>query len=299
MTERTSEGDGVGSGEDGRLRVCVVGASGRMGAEVCRAVAAAGDLSLVAAVDRTGAGLSLGEAIGSAGLAAEEATLGVVGSLTGIGGVHVDVVVDFTVAEAARENLDWCATEGVHAVVGTTGLGPDDMVDLAARFGEGSSANCVIAPNFAVGAVLLMHFSKVASLHMDGAEVIELHHDKKRDAPSGTAVKTAMDMVAARQSAGLDSWPVRGADLDVVPGSRGALVGGYVPVHAVRLPGLVAHQEVIFGAPGQGLTLRHDAYDRKAFMPGVLLAIREVPRRRGLTVGLEALLRLGGIEATP
>jgi 4-hydroxy-tetrahydrodipicolinate reductase len=181
------------------------------------------------------------------------------------------------------ENIRWCLANGTHVVVGTTGLRPEDL-DEVRTLAEGTGANCVIAPNFALGAVLLLRFAAEAARFFDAAEVIELHHDGKADAPSGTALATARAIGAAR--AGDWSAPdAIGAD----PAARGADVEG-VRVHAVRLPGLVAHEEVLFGGTGQVLTIRHDALDRSAFMPGVLLAVRSVAGRPGLTVGLDALL---------
>jgi 4-hydroxy-tetrahydrodipicolinate reductase len=201
------------------------------------------------------------------------------------------VAIEFSVAAATRDHLPWYAEHGVHAVVGTTGLGEEDMVVARTLF-EGSSANAVVAANFAIGAVLLMRFSELAAPFMEGVEVIELHHDAKRDAPSGTAMQTAERIARSRQAAGVPPLPPDGTTEVVVEGARGGAGPGGVRMHSVRLPGLVAHQEVVFGASGQSLTLRHDSYDRRSFMPGVVLAVREVGNRPGLTVGLEALLGL-------
>ena len=250
------------------IRVGVLGAAGRMGREVCRAVAAADDLELIAAVDPNNAGLEAEGLLVSA----------TVEHLS-----DVDVAVDFTLPSTVMPNVRWCLRNGVHAVVGTTGLTPADLEELRAA-AETGTANCVVAPNFALGAVLLLRFAAEAARYFDAAEVIELHHDGKADAPSGTALATARAIDAAR--AGHWSAPdAIGAD----PAARGADIEG-VRVHAVRLPGLVAHEEVLFGGPGQVLTVRHDALDRTAFMPGVLLAVRSVAGRPGLTVGLDALL---------
>jgi 4-hydroxy-tetrahydrodipicolinate reductase len=185
--------------------------------------------------------------------------------------------------------MAWCAAHGVHAVVGTTGLTPADLEAAAASFGA-SSANALVAANFAIGAVLLLRFCELAAPFMDGVEVIELHHSAKRDAPSGTAMHTAERIAAARLRAGSDPLPADPTTLTVLAGARGGEGPGAVRVHSVRLPGLVAHEEVIFGADGQSLTIRHDSYDRTSFMAGVLLAVRQVPSRPGLTVGLESLL---------
>jgi 4-hydroxy-tetrahydrodipicolinate reductase len=239
-----------------------------MGREVGRAVAFADDLELVAAVDPDHDGDDA-EGVRIA------ATIDAV--------ADADVAVDFTHPSAVMANIRWCLEHGVHAVVGTTGLSTEDL-DQVRSLADMAAANCVVAPNFALGAVLLLRFAAEAARFFDAAEIIELHHDGKVDAPSGTATVTAHVIDAAR--AGEWSAPdAIGAD----PSARGAVVDG-VRVHAVRLPGLVAHQEVLFGGPGQLLTLRHDALDRSAFMPGVLLAVRSVADRPGLTVGLDALL---------
>ena len=250
------------------IRVGVLGAAGRMGREVRDAVASAADLELVAAVDPDHGGE---DAHGVAIAATIEAL------------ADADVAVDFTHPSAVMQNIRWCLAHGVHAVVGTTGISPQDL-DEVRSVADDADANVVVAPNFALGAVLLLRFAAEAARFFDAAEVIELHHDGKADAPSGTALATARAINASR--AGDWSAPdAIGAD----PSARGADVDG-VRVHAIRLPGLVAHEEVLFGGPGQVLTLRHDATDRSAFMPGVLLAVRSVADRPGLTVGLDALL---------
>lgn len=275
------------------IRVGVVGGAGRMGREVCAAVAEAPDLVLAAVVDPafgTG-GDGAAELHGAAVAHAPHVEMLVGAQLEILSDADVDVVVDFSVADAARATLPWCAAHGIHAVVGTTGLGPKDMADLERCF-DGGRANAVVAPNFAIGAVLLMRFCELAAPHMEGAEVIELHHENKRDAPSGTALRTATRIAAAREAAGAPPWPPDATSDMVVEGARGGAAEGGVRVHALRLPGLVAHEEVVFGALGQSLTIRHDSFDRRSFMPGVLLAVREVQGRRGLTVGLESLLGL-------
>ncbi len=260
------------------FRVGVVGAGGRMGQEVCRAVTAAPDTELVAAVDPGHVGR---DACGRT----------IVGEVNALSDLGAEVVVDFTAAEAVRHNAPHYAHQGIHAVIGTTGLSADDLAALGALFG-GSGPNAIVAANFAVGAVLLMHFAKLAAPHMEGVEVIELHHDAKRDAPSGTALHTARAIAEGRRAAGSAPLPPDPTTDLVLPGARGAEGPGGVRVHSVRLPGLVAHEEVIFGAPGQSLSIRHDSYDRVSFMPGVLLAVRSVADRPGVTVGLEALLGL-------
>jgi 4-hydroxy-tetrahydrodipicolinate reductase len=259
-------------------RVGVVGAGGRMGQEVCRAVAEAPDMELVAVVDPGNVG---GDACG----------LTIVGEVNALHDFGAEVVVDFTVAEAVRHNAVHYAHQGLHAVIGTSGLSEADLADIGLQFGGGPS-NVIVVANFAIGAVLLVHLSRIAAPHMQGVEVIELHHDAKRDAPSGTAMHTVAAIVAAREKAGCDPLPPDPTTDVVLSGARGAAGADGVHVHSVRLPGLVAHEEVIFGAPGQSLTIRHDSYDRRSFMPGVLLAVRAVPERPGLTVGLESLLGL-------
>ena len=252
------------------IRVGVFGAGGRMGATVCRTVEAEPDFELVAAVDPHHVG--------------EPAGAGVViaGSADALVEAGAEVAVDFTVAAAARENLRHCAGHGIHAVVGTTGLAEDDLVALRAAF---TTSNCVVAPNFAVGAVLMMRFAEIAAPFFESAEVIELHHDAKADAPSGTAMMTVQRMAAAS-----DTWNPDPTVTEVVSGARGGEGPAGIHVHSVRLHGLVAHQEVLLGTEGQSLTIRHDSYDRSSFMPGVCLAVRRVGGLPGVTVGLEALL---------
>jgi len=253
------------------LRVGVFGAGGRMGTAVCQAVAGDPDLELVAAADPHHAGIEL------CGVTVADVA-------DGLADGGVEVAVDFTVAEAARENLRWCADHGVHAVVGTTGLTEDDIDDVRARFEE-RGVNAVIAPNFAIGAVLMMRFAELAAPWFETAEVIELHHDGKKDAPSGTALLTMERMAAAS-----GQWGVDPTTNVVIDGARGGRGPADIRVHSVRLKGLVAHQEVLLGTTGQSLTIRHDSYDRSSFMPGVLLAVKAVSSRPGLTLGLDALL---------
>ena len=257
------------------IRVGVVGATGRMGREVCRAVAADPDLSLVAAVSRSAPGVTLAEAMGLDG---PSATVVLVEHLDAMREAGIDVLVDFTAPRHAPDHIAWGIANGVHVVVGTTGFQVDPSWSDA-------PVGIVVAPNFAIGAVLLMRLAEQAARHMPSAEVIELHHDGKVDAPSGTALLTARRIAAAR-----GSHLPSAADEDEA-GARGADVDG-VRVHSVRLPGLVAHEEVIFGGQGQTLTLRHDSTDRSSFMPGVLLAVKAVGDRPGLTLGLETLLDL-------
>jgi 4-hydroxy-tetrahydrodipicolinate reductase len=252
------------------IRVGVLGAAGRMGREVCRAVADAEDLDLVARIDPAHVGGTVGASI-------------VHGSIDTLATEGAQVAVDFTQASAAMDNARWCLAHGVHIVIGTTGLTPEDLEELRAA-ADAAEANAVVAPNFAIGAVLMMRFAAEAARYFDAAEVIELHHDRKTDAPSGTAIATARAIAEARSG----RWHAPGGD-EAHPGARGAEVEG-VRVHGIRLPGLVAHQEVLFGGPGQTLTIRHDSTDRSSFMPGVLLAIRTVAGHPGLTVGIDHLL---------
>jgi len=260
------------------IRVLVSGAAGRMGSEAVRAITAADGLEVVAAVDPNAAGVPIADGAGGditcdADLAHSIAQHG------------PDVMVDFTRPDVVEANIRIALAAGVDCVVGTTGLSEVTLTRLAATAPEGT---CLFfAPNFAVGAVLLMQFAERAARFMPHAEIIELHHDRKLDAPSGTAVRTAGLIAAARSS--VPAAPGRETELDGMDGARGALVDG-VSVHSVRLPGLVAHQEVIFGGQGQTLTLRHDSIDRTSFMPGVVLACREVGARSGLVIGLESLM---------
>lgn len=260
------------------IKVGVFGAGGRMGATVCRAVAAHPQLELVAAVDPQHRGVALVDM----GVPADGVQ--VLGSADAMADAGVEVAVDFTVLDAARSNIVWCADNGVHAVVGTTGFTADDLADFATRF-DASEANAVIAPNFAIGAVLMMRFAEEASRYFETAEIIELHHDLKADAPSGTALATAERMAAASED-----WADDPTKTTVVEGARGGKVADAIAVHSIRLRGLIAHQEVLLGTTGQTLTIRHDSYDRESFMPGVVLAAQLVADRPGLTLGLDPLL---------
>ena len=252
------------------IRVGVLGAAGRMGREVCGALAEAPDLELAAAVDPHHEGDTV-----------EGVTI--VGGISVLTAVGADVAVDFTQPAAVMDDARWCLGHGVHAVIGTTGLTQDDLEELAA-LADAGGPNAFVAPNFAIGAVLMMRFAEQAARYLPDAEVLEFHHAGKVDAPSGTALTTARRIAAAREGA----RRAPGGDRDH-PGARGADVDG-VRVHAVRLPGLLAHQEVLFGGPGQTLSIRHDTTDRASFVPGILMAVRAVARRPGLTVGLESLL---------
>lgn len=250
-----------------------------MGATVCQAVAADPDLELVAAVDPHHAGFDLREVI----RAQVPGSIQVSPSAESLAPAEVEVAVDFTVRDAANENLDWLAANGVHAVVGTTGFTEGDYERLRKEF---TRSNCIVAPNFAIGAVLMMRFAELAAPYFESAEVIELHHDEKVDAPSGTAVLTAERLARAS-----DDWIDDPTKTEVVEGARGGRAGP-IPVHSVRLRGLVAHQEVLLGTMGQTLSIRHDSYDRSSFMPGVLLAVKRVAEFPGLTIGLDPILGL-------
>lgn len=254
------------------------GAAGRMGRTVCEAVVADPELELVAAVDPQHAGLDLRH------VAKVESDLHIAPTADALLEAKAEVVVDFTVLAAARENLAFVAEHGVHAVVGTTGFTDGDLAHIAASF---TTSNCLIAPNFAIGAVLMMRFAELAAPWFETAEVIELHHDQKIDAPSGTAMLTVQRMAAAS-----GEWAADPTEREVVAGARGAKGPGGIAVHSVRLRGMVAHQEVLLGTTGQSLSIRHDSYDRTSFMPGVLLAVKQIAKRPGLTVGLDALLDL-------
>jgi 4-hydroxy-tetrahydrodipicolinate reductase len=255
------------------MRVGVCGAGGRMGSTVCRTVATDPELELVAAVDPGAAG----DLVEGVPIAKE---------LRAFADAGAEVVVDFTVADAARTTVPWLAMHGIHAVVGTTGLTADDLALFAQEFGRGGP-NCVVAPNFSISAVVMMRCAEIAAPFFDTAEVIELHHDGKADAPSGTAIATAERMAAAS-----DEWAPDPTRAEVLAGARGGTGAGGIHIHSVRMRGMVAHQEVILGARGQSLTIRQDSYDRESFMPGVLLACKKVAEQDGLVVGLDKLLGL-------
>ena len=232
-----------------------------MGKTVCDAVRGAADMELVAQVDPE-----------------MSTTCGAMAA--------AEVAVDFTVITAARENLRWCAANGVHAVVGTSGFSDAELAEFAELFDK-STANAIIVPNFAIGAVLMIRLAELAAPFFETAEIIELHHDAKADAPSGTAVHTADRLAAASAEWAAD--PTRTFN---IPGARGAVGAAGIHIHSVRLRGLVAHQEVLLGTTGQSLSIRHDSYDRTSFMPGVVLAVKRIAEHPGLTLGLDAFLGL-------
>lgn len=241
------------------MKVAVVGARGRMGSETCRAIAEADGLELVAAVD---AGDSLSELVESS----------------------AEVLVDFTTPDAVMATLEFAIDHGIHAVVGTTGFDDGRIDTVRNLLASAPDVGVLIAANFGIGAVLMMRFAELAAPHFESVEVIELHHPDKVDAPSGTATVTARRIAEARQGRKAPDATTSG-----LPGARGASVDD-VPVHSVRLRGLVAHQEVLLGSTGETLSIRHDSLDRVSFMPGVVLAVRRVPELPGLTLGIESLL---------
>ncbi|HJR26606.1 MAG TPA: 4-hydroxy-tetrahydrodipicolinate reductase [Acidimicrobiales bacterium] len=258
------------------IRVGVFGAAGRMGSTVCQAVLGDAELELVAAVDPLHAGLDLRHA------ARVESDLHVTANASALVDARAEVVVDFTHLDAARENLRFAAEHGIHAVVGTTGFTDEDLATYGAAF---TRSSCLIVPNFAIGAVLMMRFAELAAPWFETAEIIELHHDNKVDAPSGTAMATAERMAAAS-----GDWAPDPTSTDTLEHARGAVGPAGIPIHAVRMRGMVAHQEVLLGTTGQTLSIRHDTYDRASFMPGVLLAVKNVAKRPGLTLGLDPIL---------
>lgn len=244
------------------MRVAVLGARGKVGATMVKAVTEAADMELSAEVDA-------GDLL----------------SLLTDGGT--EVVIDFTHPDVVMDNLKFVIDNGIHAVVGTTGFTDERIAQVQQWLSAKPGAAVLIAPNFAIGAVLSMHFAKQAARHFESVEVIELHHPHKADAPSGTAARTAKLIAEARK--GLPPNP--DATSTGLDGARGADVDG-VPVHSIRLSGLIAHQEVLFGTLGETLTIRHDSLDRTSFVPGVLLGVRKVAERPGLTIGIEPLLDL-------
>ena len=246
------------------MKVGVLGARGKVGSEVCRAVEAADDMELVAAID---ADDPIDELVSSGAQA----------------------VVDFTHPDVVMDNLEFCVDHGIHAVVGTTGFDDARLDQLRSWLADAPDTGVLIAPNFSIGAILMMRFAAEAAPFYESVEIVELHHPDKADAPSGTARRTASLIAEARRKAG--SGPIPDATSTSLEGARGADVDG-IRVHGLRLRGLVAHQEVILGGPGETLTIRHDSMDRISFMPGVLLGLRSIGSAPGLTVGLEEFMGL-------
>lgn len=246
------------------IRVGVIGAKGRVGSAVCEGVEAADDLELVARVDH---GDDLQVLVDN----------------------ETQVVVDFTTPGVVMDNLEFCVSHGIHAVVGTTGFDEDRLAQVRQWSETEGAGHVLIAPNFAISAVLAMNFARQAARFFDSAEVVEYHHPNKLDAPSGTAIHTAQGIAAAREEAGLG--PIPDATEQTLEGARGADVDG-VRVHGVRMTGMVAHEDIIFGAQGQTLTIRQDSYDRTSFVPGVLVGVRGIASHEGLTVGLDSYLEI-------
>jgi 4-hydroxy-tetrahydrodipicolinate reductase len=244
------------------VRVGVLGARGRMGTEVCKAINASDDLELVAMVDD-------GD------------------WLFNVSDAGADVVVDFTTPDVVMDNLHWCIDQGINAVIGTSGFTDSRIERVRSWLSHKPDLGVIVAPNFAIGAVLMMEYAAKAARYFESVEIVEMHHPQKLDAPSGTALRTAQMVAEARAAAGLA--PAPDATKDEMAGARGTDIAG-VRVHSLRAEGLVAHQEVLLGTTGETLTIRHDSYDRKSFMPGVLLAVRSVLTRPGLTIGLGPLL---------
>lgn len=241
------------------INVGVLGAHGRVGQAVVEGVKAADDLELVAGLDRDD-------------------------ELQMLIDKHAEVIVDFTTPDAVMDNLEFCISHGIHCVVGTSGFDDERLAQVEKWCAQDGAGNVLIAPNFAISAVVMMALANQAAQHFETAEVVEFHHPTKIDAPSGTAIHTAQGIAQARKDAGLNEMP--DATEKSLDGARGADVNG-IPVHAVRTRGMVAHQEVIFGAQGQSLTIRQDSYDRDSFVPGVLLGVRSIAENPGLVVGLD------------
>jgi len=259
------------------IKVVVAGAAGKMGKEVCKAVLDDPETELLGAIDVEEVGKDIGELLGRPPVGAK------ISGLKKAVTKEADVLVDFTHAGVAMNNIRYAAKNGVHLVIGTTGLSEEDKAEIKELSSE-NGINAIIAANFAIGAVLMMKFAEMAARYMNRAEIIELHHDQKRDAPSGTAMQTAK-IIAPK---------IKGPTIESQEILQGALGGKYenVHVHSVRLPGFVAHQEVLFGGVGQVLSIRHDSIDRTSFMPGVLMAIKAVSEYPGVTIGLDKVMDL-------
>ncbi len=285
MTAAVDQGLATPEPDPSPIPVLVVGALGKMGREVVRAVAQTPDMTLAGAVARSQLGLDIGEVLGLGSLGVE-ITDDLSGQLLRLSQRSSrGVMVDFTHPQAVFEHVRSAIAFGVRPVVGTTGLTPEQVErlrDLADKSGVG----CLIAPNFAIGMILLQQMALQAAQYFDHVEIVELHHNRKADAPSGTALQTAQRL----GQLGKVFNPPEVEEKELLPGSRGGISGPNIPIHSVRLPGLIAHQEVIFGGMGQTLTLRHDTTDRVAFMPGVILGIRKVLQLKGLVYGLEQVL---------
>jgi 4-hydroxy-tetrahydrodipicolinate reductase len=253
------------------IKVGVVGAGGRMGRTICAGIAADPGVEFVAAIDPGAVGQEI-------------SGITVAGEMDALVEAGAEVAIDFTVLDAARVNVPWLAAHGIHGVVGTTGLSDADLDTFRAAF---TTSNCFVTSNFAISAVLMMRFAELAAPYFETAEIIELHHDRKVDAPSGTAVTTARRMAAASAD-----WAADPTKHEVFSGARGSIGPAGIHIHSVRLRGLQAHQEVIFGTNGQSLMIRQDSYDNSSYLPGILLACKRVGSAPGVTIGLEQYMDL-------
>lgn len=263
------------------IKIIVNGAAGKMGSEVVKAIKKEKDLELVGAVDVSKENEDAGTLAGIGNIGIK-----ITSDLTKtIKDTKAAVVIDFTHPKAAMDNVRAILNAKANAVMGTTGFSEANLNEIKTLC-EKNNVSCLVAPNFAIGGVLMMQFASVAAKHMPNVEIIELHHDKKADSPSGTAVKTA-EMIL--EAAGKDLVKGKGSEIETIEGARGANIGG-IYIHSVRLPGYVAHQEVIFGGLGQTLTIRHDSISRESFMPGVILGTRKISSAKGLVYGLEHFL---------
>jgi 4-hydroxy-tetrahydrodipicolinate reductase len=264
-----------------RIKIAVTGACGKMGQSVIKAVNAEEDLQLVAAIDIINNGKDIGEIVEnkSCGVLIENSLENALKSK------QIDVVIDFTNPDLVFQNSMLILENGARPVIGTTGLSENQLEEIK-KLSQEKNIGALIAPNFATGAVLMMMFAQKAAKYFSNAEIIELHHNKKKDAPSGTAIKTAQLMTQERSEFGKDNC----SEVELIKGSRGGVTESNIHIHSVRLPGFIAHQEVILGAEGQALTIRHDSFDRISFMPGVILSARHVMKNNEFIYGLENIL---------
>ncbi len=276
------------------IKVAVLGAGGKMGIEVLRSVSADKDLELVAAVDPKLQGIDVRQVAGI-----ECQGLEFLSDIESLEDAMPDVAVDFTNAKAAIKNIKFLISNSIHGVIGTSGISENEIAEVKKLMMDDNSnvspklpANIVMVSNFAIGAVLMMHFAEIAAKFFDHVEIIEEHHDQKIDAPSATAITTANRIMLARSNSEAVSFLNDKTVHHTLEGSRGAKGPGGIPIHSVRMRGLVAHQEVLFGTDGQTLSIRHDSMSRASFMPGVILAIKKINEIKGLTVGLDKLLGL-------
>ncbi len=279
------------------LKVGINGVAGKMGSTTKAALQKEPSLELRCEIDQrfSGKESSPADAYGSGEKCLQAASLDNLERLCVANNQNprdmMDILIDFTDAETLFATALWCVKSGVHLVSGSTGLSEEKTAHLEALFADPKAPNCVLAPNFSISALVLMHLAKVAAPYFDSVEIIELHHDEKKDAPSGTAVATARHIAGSLEKAGVSLRPDP-TETEKIQGARGAEAAHGIKIHAVRLHGLVAHEEVLFGSTGQSLTLRQDSYDRTSFMPGVMLAAKSVSETQGMTLGLEKLLNL-------